>query len=223
MAQSKHNNPDGANQAPVPKVVAGRLSLYLRELQHLIEEDCETISSSELGSRLGLSDTQVRKDLAHFGHLGYPGVGYRVDELTPAIRKTLGTDLSWTVAIVGIGNLGRALLGYKGFGRQGFHIDAAFDADREKVGTVIEGIEVHDIADLSRVVRDRFVRLGMIAVPAPEAQSVADQLVSAGVVGIVNFAPVAINLPESVSVIGVDLAIELEQISFDIVNRRESR
>ena len=112
-------------QGPVPKVVASRLSLYLRELQHSIEEGRETISSSELGNRLGLSDTQVRKDLAYFGHLGYPGVGYRADELVPAIRKILGTDLTWPVAIVGIGNLGRALLGYKGFDRQGFQIEAA--------------------------------------------------------------------------------------------------
>ncbi|NIL97582.1 MAG: redox-sensing transcriptional repressor Rex [Planctomycetales bacterium] len=220
MSASK---PRQAEQPPVPKAVVNRLSLYLRELQHLLTQRRETISSGELGSRLGFSDAQVRKDLAYFGQFGYPGIGYRCGELVPAIRKILGTQCEWPVALVGIGNLGRALLGYKGFARQGFHIVAALDSDPAKIGTLVEGIQVADIADLVTVIQQRRVRLGMIAVPATAAQQVADRMVEAGVEGIVNFAPVTISIPPDVSLIGVDLAIELEQIAFAVVNRAESR
>lgn len=216
-------NPKQPEQQPVPKAVVNRLSLYLRELQHLLAERRETISSGELGSRLGFTDAQVRKDLAYFGQFGYPGIGYRCGELVPAIRKILGTQFEWPVVMVGIGNLGRALLGYKGFARQGFHIVAALDSDPAKIGTTVEGIEVEDIADLVPVIQQKKVRLGMIAVPAPAAQQVADQMVEAGVDGIVNFAPVTISIPEHVSLVGVDLAIELEQIAFAVVNRGDSR
>jgi redox-sensing transcriptional repressor len=208
---------------PVPKAVVHRLSLYLRELQHLLSERQETISSGALGSRLGFTDAQVRKDLAYFGQFGYPGIGYRCSELVPAIRKILGTQFEWPVVMVGIGNLGRALLGYKGFARQGFHIVAALDSDPAKIGTTVEGIEVADIADLVAVIKQKKVRLGMIAVPATAAQQVADRMVEAGVEGIVNFAPVTISIPDHVSLVGVDLAIELEQIAFTVVNRGDSR
>ncbi|HJN66148.1 MAG TPA: redox-sensing transcriptional repressor Rex, partial [Pirellulales bacterium] len=162
---------------------------------------------------------QVRKDLAYFGQFGYPGIGYRTDELGQAIRHILGTDVEWRVVIVGIGNLGRALLGYKGFARQGFEIVAALDSDKKKSGSVVEGVEVHSVDRLDEIVKRYKIRLGMVAVPAPAAQSVADQLVAAGIEGIVNFAPVTINLPDHVSKVGVDLAIELEQISFTVAKR----
>ena len=135
-------NPTG--QAPsastVPKAVVSRLSLYLRELQHLVRDGRETTRSSFLGNRLGFTDAQVRKDLAYFGQFGYPGIGYRSDELVAAIRKILGTHRTWPVAIIGIGNLGRALLGYRGFQQQGFDIVAAFDTDTLKVGSTIETV-----------------------------------------------------------------------------------
>jgi redox-sensing transcriptional repressor len=208
--------PDGA----VPKAVVNRLSLYLRELQHLIRDGHETTSSNQLGSLLGFSDAQVRKDLAYFGHFGYPGIGYRCDELVAAIRRILGTDHGWPVVMVGTGNLGQALLGYRGFGNQNFRIVAAFDVDRAKIGTTINGVPVHHLDDLPAVVNHHKIKLGMIAVPAPAAQNVADRLVSAGIEGIVNFAPVTITLPDGVSQVGVDLAIELEQLSFAVMNRR---
>jgi redox-sensing transcriptional repressor len=208
--------PDGA----VPKAVVNRLSLYLRELQHLIRDGHETTSSNQLGSLLGFSDAQVRKDLAYFGHFGYPGIGYRCEELIVAIKRILGTDQQWPVALVGAGNLGRALLGYRGFQQRGFRVVAAFDADPSKVGATIEGVPVYHIDRLSEVARQEGVRLGMIAVPASEAQSVADRLVAIGVEGLLNFAPVTISLPEHVSQVGVDLAIELEQLSFSVVNRQ---
>src|SRR5260370_33607454 len=154
--------PDGA----VPKAVVNRLSLYLRELQHLVRDGQETTSSSQLGSLLGFSDAQVRKDLAYFGHFGHPGIGYRCDELIAAIRKILGTNRDWPVAIIGTGNLGRALLGYKGFGHQGFRIVAAFDVDPSKVGTTIEGVRVYHLDSLPEFMDQHRIKLGMIAVPA---------------------------------------------------------
>ncbi len=206
----------------VPKAVVSRLSLYLRELQRLIRDGQETTSSSQLGQMLGFSDAQVRKDLAYFGHFGHPGIGYRCDELVQAVRRILGTDRDWPVAIVGTGNLGTALLGYKGFGHQGFRIVAAFDVDAGKVGGSIVGVPIYDIERLPEVVDQQRIKLGIIAVPGPAAQGVADKLVAAGVEGIVNFAPVTLVLPTSVSQIGVDLAIELEQLSFAVVSRGES-
>jgi redox-sensing transcriptional repressor len=203
----------------VPKAVVSRLSLYLRELQHLMRDGHQRTSSNQLGRLLGFSDAQVRKDLAYFGHFGHPGIGYRCDDLIKAIRKILGTDRDWAVAMVGTGNLGRALLGYKGFSHQGFRIAAAFDIDPHWIGATIEGVHVFHLDRLGEVAADHRIKLGMIAVPAPAAQAVADRLVAAGIEGIVNFAPVTITLPDSVRHVGVDLAIELEQLSFAVVNR----
>ncbi len=220
-AEPKKSGADG--EGAVPKAVVNRLSLYLRELQHLLTEGSATTSSGQLGRKLGFTDAQVRKDLAYFGQFGYPGVGYRCDELIEAIRTILGTNRHWPVAMVGIGNLGRALLGYKGFSHQGFQIVAGFDTDPKKIGTTIEGVEIFALEQLADIVRERHVKMGMIAVPAPAAQKVADQLVAAKVVGIVNFAPMTIVLPDHVSHVGVDLAIELEQIAFAVVNREGER
>lgn len=203
----------------IPKAVVGRLSLYLRELQQLIAHGHATTSSNQLGRKLGFTDAQVRKDLAFFGHFGYPGIGYRCEELIGAIRKILGTHQCWTVAMIGAGNLGRALLGYKGFQQQGFQIVAAFDTDDAKVGTTIEGVRVYHLDRLPELVRQHTIRLGLITVPATAAQIAADRLVAAGVEGILNFAPVTISLPESIRQVGVDLAIELEQLSFSVSNR----
>lgn len=222
MNDPKHKSPGGSPEGVVPDAVVSRLSLYLRELQHLLRDGQETTSSNQLGQLLGFSDAQVRKDLAYFGHFGHPGIGYRCDELMKAIRRILGTDRDWAVAIVGTGNLGRALLGYRGFGHQGFQIVAAFDVDAGKIGTFIEGIEVFHLDSLADLCRQRQIRLAIIAVPAAAAQGVADRLVSAGIEGILNFAPVTIALPAGVSHIGVDLAIELEQLSFSVVNRPNS-
>ncbi len=218
MSASPDKN-DEPVDLPVPKAVVSRLSLYLRELQHLVRDGHETTSSSQLGSLLGFSDAQVRKDLAYFGHFGHPGIGYRSAELISAIRGILGTDRDWPVALVGTGNLGRALMGYRGFSHQGFRIVAAFDTDPAKVGTVIEGVSVLHLAELAEVVRQHQIKLGLIAVPAAAAQTVSDRLVAAGVEGIVNFAPVTLVLPPAVSLVGVDLATELEQLSFSVLNR----
>lgn len=219
MSDSQSKSGEGESESSVPKAVVSRLSLYLRQLQQEVRDGQATISSKELGRLLGFTDAQVRKDLAYFGHFGYPGIGYRCDELIAQVKKILGTDQQWPVALVGVGNLGRALLGYKGFAQRGFRIVAAFDADPEAIGKDIDGIPVYHLDSLPEVARDNRIRLGMIAVPGPSAQAVADRLTAVGVDGILNFAPVTITLPEGVSQVGVDLAIELEQLTFSVVNR----
>lgn len=217
MSSRKAKNAKLAPEGGAPKAVTSRLSLYLRELQHLVRDGQETTSSSGLGQRLGFSDAQVRKDLAWFGQFGHPGVGYRCAELIPVIRGILGTDRGWNVAMVGAGNLGRALLGYKGFSRQGFRIVAVFDVDPAAIGGSIEGVRVHSLDDLEKVIEEQQIKIAMIVVPAVAAQQVADRLAAAGIEGILNFAPVTINLPPGVSSVGVDLAVELEQLTFSVV------
>jgi redox-sensing transcriptional repressor len=204
-------------------VVVSRLSLYLRELQHLVREGRATVSSSQLGKVLGFTDAQVRKDLAYFGHFGHPGIGYRCHELIAEIRHILGTDRQWTVTMVGVGNMGRALLRYKGFAAQGFRIVAAFDVDPRLAGTKVEGVPIYSEDRLLDVVRQQRIQLGMITVPATAAQRVADRLIAAGIVGIVNFAPVTLSLPDGIALVGVDLTTELEQLAFSVANRIPSR
>jgi redox-sensing transcriptional repressor len=218
MSEAKEK-PEPSGEGQVPKAVVSRLSLYLRELQHRIRDGYETTSSTQLGKLLGFTDAQVRKDLAYFGQFGYPGIGYRCSELVTAIKKILGTNQPWPLAIVGLGNLGRALLGYRGFGHQGFQIVVGFETDEAKIGRRIDGIDVFALEDLPQKVREHSIRLGIIAVPAANAQRVADCLVAAGIDGILNFAPVTLNLPKHVHIVGVDLAIELEQLSFNVVNK----
>ena len=210
---------DRPSDASVPKVVVSRLSLYLRELQRLVASGQQTISSNQLGALLGFSDAQVRKDLGFFGQFGYPGVGYRCDELSRAMQDILGTNHSWNVAMVGVGNLGQALLGYRGFGRQNFAIAAAFDADPTKVGQTVQGLRIQPLEELAATIREQGIRLGMIVVPAEQAQEAANRLVAAGIEGIVNFAPVTLALPPHVQNVGVDLAIELEQLSFAVTSK----
>jgi redox-sensing transcriptional repressor len=220
MSDPKDKPQSLGNEPQVPKAVVSRLSLYLRELQHLVRDGHETTSSTQLGKLLGFTDAQVRKDLAYFGQFGYPGIGYRCHELIDAIKRILGTSQPWPLAIVGLGNLGRALIGYRGFAQQGFHIVAAFDIDPQKVGTTLDGIPVYHLDDLPKVVQEKGLRLAIIAVPAAAAQKVAEALVAAGIEGILNFAPVTLNLPRHVQTVGVDLAIELEQLSFAVVNQK---
>jgi redox-sensing transcriptional repressor len=222
MVDAENQLPDPSSEGLAPKAVVSRLSLYLRELQHLIRDGHETTSSTQLGSRLGVTDAQIRKDLAYFGQFGYPGIGYRCEELVGQIRKILGTDHDWPVAIVGLGNLGTALLGHRGFSQKGFRVVAGFDIDPNKIGTQIHSVPVYHLLRLPETVQSEAIRLAILAVPAGVAQEVADQLVAAGIHGIMNFTPVTISLPTNVSIVAVDLAIELEQLSFAVVNSRQN-
>jgi redox-sensing transcriptional repressor len=207
----------------VPKVVVGRMSLYLRELQIVSGAGKATISSSTLARRLGLTASQVRKDFAYFGQFGYPGIGYRCDELIQKIKSILGTDRVWPVALIGCGNLGQALLGYRGFGNQGFSVVAAFDKQPGLIGKSFEGLTVQHMDELAETVSVKKIELAMLAVPATAAPEAAQEIVEAGIAGIMNFAPVTLSLPSSVSKVGVDLAIELEQLAFGVMARQRSR
>jgi redox-sensing transcriptional repressor len=200
----------------VPNPAVRRLSLYLRQLEAFKRKDRRTISSRQLGESLGLTDAQVRKDLAYFGQFGHPGIGYRVDDLIAQVRRILGTDKVWNVLLVGAGNLGRALSAYKGFNAKGFRLVAIFDADPAKVGRKLGPFVIQPIAELNDVVHKQQIRLAMVAVPADNAQGVVDQLVGAGVRGILNFAPVSVTVPQNVALNAVDLSVQLEQLSFQV-------
>ena len=198
----------------IPTPAVSRLSFYLRQLEAFKASERHTISSKQLGEALGYTDAQVRKDLAYFGQFGHPGIGYRVDELIGQLKKILGTDKVWKVLLVGAGNLGRALLAYRGFLRKGFSLVAVFDAEPKKIGQSFGDLQVQPMELLAQIVAEQRVRLAIMSVPAEAAQSVADRLVAAGIRGILNFAPVSIVVPPEVSVQGVDLAVQLEQLAF---------
>ena len=214
------NKPD-KDASKIPKAVVARLSLYLREMQQLLRENIATISSTKLGKRLGFTASQVRKDLAYFGQFGYPGIGYKCDEMVAEIRKILGTDRIWPVVLVGCGNLGQALLGYRGFSTQGFQVVAAVDIDKAIVGTTIEGLTVEHIDALPKLVESLGVRVAILAVPAKAAEPAVESIIAAGISGILNFAPVTLSLPRNIGLVEVDLARELEQLAFSVLQNSE--
>ncbi len=203
-----------------PKAVVGRVSLYLRQLEMLQNQERETISSSQLGSPLGIGDAQVRKDLAFFGQFGHPGIGYRIEELIAALRHILAIDRVWPTAMIGLGNLGRALIKYRGFRSRGFHIVAIFDSDPKKVGQSLDGLKVHPLEDLGKVTGELGIELAILSVPADAAQPVADLIVSCGIQGILNFAPMPLNVPPTVGVMAVDLSIQLEHLAYKVQNSK---
>jgi redox-sensing transcriptional repressor len=207
--------------AGIPKATAQRISLYLQQAETLREHGQATVSSEELAKVLGLTATQVRKDLAYFGQFGRPGVGYQCDELIQHLRRILGTDQVRPVALVGAGNLGRALASYPGFQRRGFKIVAVFDNDLQKVGKKVGEHIVQDIAKLPFVCRRDNIRLAILSVPAQAAQNVADQLVEAGVQGLLNFAPATLSVPAGIAVAAVALSLELEQLGLAVKLRQQ--
>ncbi len=199
-----------------PNPAVRRLSLYLRQLEAFKRAGRRTVSSKQLGESLHMTDAQVRKDLAYFGQFGHPGIGYRVEELIGQVRHILGTDRTWNVLLVGAGNLGRALMAYRGFDAKGFCLKAVFDNDPAKAGTRLGDFDVRPLTDLAATVRRLNIQLGMMAVPTDAAQGVADALVVAGVRGLLNFAPASIHVPADVALNAVDLAVQLEQLSFQV-------
>lgn len=214
----ERNGGERANRStPIPLAAIRRLSLYLRQLEAFDEAGRSTVSSRELGEALGLADAQVRKDLAHFGQFGRPGIGYGVGELIQRVRHILGTDRVAKVLLVGAGNLGRALIAFRGFKKRGFELVAVFDKDPAKVGEHTAGSSASKIlavSEMAKVVRRHGIRLGILAVPADTAQQAAEEMIAAGIRGILNFAPVTLQVGPEVSVASVDLAIHLEQLSF---------
>jgi redox-sensing transcriptional repressor len=198
----------------IPEATVARLPLYYRALLEVSEQAVGTVSSEQLAGLAGVNAAKVRKDLSYLGSYGTRGVGYDVDYLMREITQELGLTQDWPVLIVGLGNLGRALANYRGFGARGFRIVALVDADPEKIGECIGEMAIETLDDLPAIVADRHVAIGVIATPAHAAQSVTDRLVEAGVRSILNFAPAVVSVPEGVSIRKVDLATELQILAF---------
>ena len=196
-----------------------RLSAYLRLLESSEARGLATISSEELASRGGTTSAQVRKDLSFFGSFGKRGLGYSVPELAGRLREILGLERDWQVIIIGAGKIGAALAQYRGFRQRGFNILAAYDNNPEKIGKKLEGIPVRDIAQLERDIQRDSPDIVVLTVPSEEAQQVVDSIVQAGVKAILNFAPTQLHAPADVSVKTVNMAMELEGLSFALTNR----
>ena len=204
-------------KSKIPNPTAKRLSLYFRELgERRAMDEKATMSSRQLGEALGLSDAQIRKDLTFVGQLGHPGVGYSVAMLHDNLRRILGRDKTWNAALVGAGNIGRALLSYRRFDQQNFHITHVFDNNPEAIGSTINQRIIHDVAVIEDALIGADTQLGIIAVPASHAQAVADSLVASGVSGILNFAPRRIEVPPPTTVSSVDFTLSLEQLAFQV-------
>lgn len=203
----------------IPETTITRLSGYLRVVDELERIGFDNTASYQLAEELDINDSQVRKDLSLFGQFGKPGIGYETARLKREIQKILGLTRKWRVALVGVGNLGSALLAYKDFKRQGFYIVAVFDNDPKKIGKKWEGIVIHDITGLKPIIRKERTEIGIITVPAPVAQEVANLLTKAGIKAILNFAPARISVPKDARLSNVDLSLKLENLSFFLSRR----
>ena len=200
-----------------------RLSMYYRALSLLEKENYETVSSKELAKREKLTPAQVRKDLSFFGSFGTRGLGYPVKELKTRIGSILGLDRTWRVALVGVGNIGSALVSYKEFSKQGFQIVMLFDNDQRKIGSNHKGIVVSDIRNLENELRDSKIEMVVLAVPATVAQYIVDDVVRAGIKAILNFAPVNLKVPDDVYIRNENMSMELEYLSFAMVNNHAQK
>ena len=201
----------------IPKATIERLPLYYRCLDKLSTfEEVEVVSSKELGGRLGIPSTQVRKDLSYYGEFGRRGVGYNVKDLKKSIGKILGVNKKWPAVLVGAGNLGRALVNYGGFQKMGLKITNVLDADLNKIGNKVGDITVQSVKKLDEVVENNNVKLGIMTVPTDAAQEVADQLVEAGIKSIWNFAPTRLYLPDEISVRNEDLAVGIVSLIYNL-------
>ena len=198
----------------IPEATVARLPIYLRCLIDMAERGTHTVSSEQLADAAGVNSAKVRKDLSYLGSYGTRGVGYDVEYLIYQVRRELGLEQDWPVAIVGVGNLGHALANYKGFAERGFRIVALLDGDEGKVGEQVGDLTVEHIDDLDRVVKEEQVAIGVVATPAGAAQEVCDRLVAAGVNSILNFAPAHLQVPDGVFLRKVDLSTELQILSF---------
>ncbi|MBN2470007.1 MAG: redox-sensing transcriptional repressor Rex [Anaerolineae bacterium] len=202
----------------IPDIVIGRLPIYLRELTLLSQEGYEVTSSHELGERLGISSAQIRKDLSwfgrYFGPFGKQGTGYNIPYLLEQLRKILQLDHDWPVALVGAGDLGRALARYGGFSHRGFRITMIFDNDQAKIGSYVGNIRVLSTADLQAELQNSGIQIAMVAVPSSAAQAVTDQLVKSGIRAILNYAPIVLSVPEGVRVQHIDPAAHLQHMTY---------
>jgi redox-sensing transcriptional repressor len=207
----RHAIPEGRR---IPEATVARLPLYYRALIETADDGVGTVSSERLAELAGVNAAKVRKDLSYLGSYGTRGVGYDVEFLLHQVSRELGLTHDWPVVIVGVGNLGHALANYRGFGARGFQVVALVDSDAAKIGRRVGGLTVEALDDLKAIVADREIAIGIVATPAVAAQEVADRLVEAGITSILNFAPAVVTVPRGVSLRKVDLATELQILSF---------
>jgi len=198
----------------IPAVVIDRLPVYARALTSLEEHGRDVVSSQELGSMLGVTPAQIRKDLSYFGRFGKQGRGYNVRRLAQELRQILGLDRQWSMILVGVGHLGMAILSYDGFQPQGFIIVDAFDADPAMIGTKVAGLAIRDVAELPEYLKKRHVDIGIVATPAGSAGGIIDALIAGGVRSILNYAPVAMHVVASVQVKSIDPVLALQSMTF---------
>jgi redox-sensing transcriptional repressor len=206
----------------IPEAAVARLAVYLRVLSGMKEQGTRSVASEELSVAAGVNSAKLRKDLSYIGTYGTRGVGYEVEVLIDQIERVLGLTREQSVAVVGIGNLGHALANYGGFPGRGFPVTALFDVDPDLMGVPVGGLPVGHIDDIATVCRAKEITIGVIATPPAAAQVVCDRLVQAGVECILNFAPVVLQVPETVEVRKVDLAVELQILSFHVARRADS-
>lgn len=199
---------------PIPEATVSRLPVYLRALVDMAEQGDHTVSSQQLAAASGVNSAKVRKDLSYLGSYGTRGVGYDVEYLIHQISRELGLTQDWATCIVGLGNLGLALANYGGFNERGFRIAALLDEDPLKVGTEVAGLPIQSFDEVESLVKEEGITIGIIAVPAAAAQKVVDRMVAAGITSVLNFAPVVLQVPDSVSVRKVDLSIELQILAY---------
>ncbi len=198
----------------IPRIIIGRLPLYLRALVRLKKDGYQYASSRELGKLLDISAAQIRKDLSHFGELGKRGKGYEIDFLINKLNEILNTDTVWKMIVIGAGDLGSGLARYRGFLNRGFLVDAIFDIDSEKIGKEIGNLVVRDLLEMCDYVAKHEIQIAVLAIPAEDAQDVIDQLVQVGITAILNYAPVYIKTPEGVQIEHIDPAVHLQKLSY---------
>lgn len=200
--------------ADVPDIVIGRLPIYLRALNFLLEEGREITASKELADKLGISSAQIRKDFSHFGEFGKQGTGYEIKYLREQLRKILKVDSEWDVALVGAGDLGHAIAHHGDFDSNGFHIVAVFDHNPRKIGAKMGRFQILDSESIPTIIQDMGIQVAIIAVPADSAQQVANTLVGAGVRAILNYAPITLNVPPEVQVQYIDPVVHLQRMTY---------
>lgn len=215
MTSPKINN-NSESKPDVPEVVIQRLPLYVRALSQFSGSGNDVISSEQLGRRLQMTPAQIRKDLSYFGRFGKQGRGYDVASLEHRLRSILGLDRTWNTTVIGMGRLGRAVVSYPGFAPEGFNIVAAFDADDDIVGQTISGLNVKAISVLAKTVKEQDIKIGIVTVPIDHAQEVIDALVDAGIRSILNYAPLSPQVPEGVTIRGIDPVLSLQSMTYYI-------
>ncbi len=198
----------------IPRIIIGRLPLYLRALNRLQKDGYEYASSRELGKLLDISGAQIRKDLSHFGELGKRGKGYEIEFLICKLNQILNTDNIWKMIVIGAGDLGSGLTRYKGFANRGFQVSAIFDIDPQKIGKKIGDLVVKDIRELEEFVKTNKIQIAVLAIPAEYAQDVIDDLVDAGITAILNYAPIYLKTPQGIQIEHIDPAVHLQKLSY---------